>query len=57
MEVVKLSDEEDLYRLRMRDYRIIYQIQDRILSILHYENRASERCLSLSIAALNKYYF
>lgn len=30
----KLSGEEDLYRLRVGDYRIIYQIQERALLIL-----------------------
>jgi mRNA interferase RelE/StbE len=32
--VVKLADEDDLYRLRVGDYRLIYQIQNEILVIL-----------------------
>jgi mRNA interferase RelE/StbE len=34
MGVVKLAAKEDLYRLRMGNYRIIYRIQDPVLSIL-----------------------
>jgi mRNA interferase RelE/StbE len=34
MGVVKLAAEEDLYRLRMGNYRIIYRIQDPVLSIV-----------------------
>lgn len=30
----KLSGEENLYRIRSGDYRIIYQIQDKILLVL-----------------------
>ena len=32
--VVKLSGEDDLYRIRVGDYRIIYRIQDNHLLIL-----------------------
>jgi mRNA interferase RelE/StbE len=32
--VVKLSGEDDLYRIRVGDYRIIYRIQDNYLLIL-----------------------
>jgi mRNA interferase RelE/StbE len=32
--VEKLSDAEDLYRIRVGDYRVIYQIQDQALVIL-----------------------
>lgn len=32
--VKKLSGEEDLYRLRVGDYRILYQIQERRLVVL-----------------------
>ena len=32
--VKKLKGEKDLYRLRVGDYRVIYQIQDRFLLIL-----------------------
>jgi mRNA interferase RelE/StbE len=32
--VEKLSGEEDLYRVRVGDYRILYQIHDRILLVL-----------------------
>ena len=32
--VVKLAGEEDLYRIRVGDYRIIYSIQDDQLLIL-----------------------
>jgi mRNA interferase RelE/StbE len=32
--VVKLSSEEDLYRIRSGDYRIIYSIADDILIVL-----------------------
>jgi len=32
--VKKLEGEEDLYRLRVGDYRIIYQVQDKALLIL-----------------------
>ena len=32
--VVKLSGEDDLYRIRVGDYRIIYSIQDHRLLIL-----------------------
>jgi mRNA interferase RelE/StbE len=32
--VVKLSGEDDLYRIRVGDYRIIYSIQDNHLLIL-----------------------
>lgn len=32
--VVKLMNEESLYRIRLGDYRVIYQIQDKILLIL-----------------------
>ena len=32
--VVKLSGEDDLYRIRVGDYRIIYRIQDNQLLIL-----------------------
>ncbi len=30
----KLAGEEDLYRLRVGDYRIIYQVQDKVLLVL-----------------------
>lgn len=32
--VKKLTADEDLYRLRVGDYRVIYQIQDEVLLIL-----------------------
>jgi len=32
--VKKLSGEENLYRIRIRNYRVIYQIQDDVLLIL-----------------------
>ena len=32
--VVKLTNEDNLYRIRAGDYRVIYQIQDKILLIL-----------------------
>jgi mRNA interferase RelE/StbE len=32
--VVKLSATENLYRVRIGDYRIIYQIKDRVLLII-----------------------
>lgn len=32
--VVKLSGEENLYRIRLSDYRIVYEIQDDALLIL-----------------------
>ncbi len=32
--VKKLSGEEDLYRIRIRNYRVIYKIEDNILLIL-----------------------
>lgn len=32
--VEKLAGEEDLYRIRVGDYRVIYQIQDKILLVL-----------------------
>jgi mRNA interferase RelE/StbE len=32
--VKKLAGEDELYRLRVGDYRIIYQIQDKVLLIL-----------------------
>ena len=32
--VQKLASEEELYRLRVGDYRIIYQIQDKVLLVL-----------------------
>jgi len=32
--VEKLSGEENLYRIRVRDYRIIYQIRDKVLLVL-----------------------
>ena len=32
--IIKLAGEEDLYRLRVGDYRIIYQMQGRRLVIL-----------------------
>lgn len=32
--VLKLEGEENLYRVRVGDYRIIYQIQDRVLLIV-----------------------
>ena len=31
---IKLTNEDDLYRIRVGDYRAIYQIQDKILLIL-----------------------
>lgn len=31
---VKLSGEDELYRVRVGDYRIVYQIQDRVLLVL-----------------------
>ena len=31
---VKLAGEDDLYRVRVGDYRIVYQIQDRVLLVL-----------------------
>ncbi|HEX6573503.1 MAG TPA: type II toxin-antitoxin system RelE/ParE family toxin, partial [Gemmatimonadaceae bacterium] len=31
---VKLSGDEDLYRIRTGDYRIIYSVVDRVLTIL-----------------------
>ncbi len=31
---VKLAGEDDLYRVRAGDYRIVYQIQDRVLLVL-----------------------
>ena len=30
----KLTDEDDLYRLRIGDYRVIYQVQDKVLLVL-----------------------
>ena len=30
----KLTGEEELYRLRVGDYRVIYQIQDKVLLVL-----------------------
>ena len=32
--VKKLAGEEELYRLRVGDYRIVYQIQDKVLLVL-----------------------
>ena len=32
--VKKLSGKEDIYRLRIGDYRVIYQVQNKILIIL-----------------------
>ena len=32
--VTKLSTEESLYRVRAGDYRVIYQIQDKVLLVL-----------------------
>jgi len=32
--VVKLSGEEDLYRIRVGDYRVVYQIEDENLIVL-----------------------
>lgn len=32
--VKKLKGEDDLYRLRVGDYRVIYQVQDRVLLVL-----------------------
>jgi len=32
--VEKLSAEDDLYRIRAGDYRVIYQIQDKVLLVL-----------------------
>ena len=32
--VLKMEGEEDLYRVRVGDYRIIYEIQDRVLLIV-----------------------
>jgi mRNA interferase RelE/StbE len=32
--VVKLSGEDDLYRIRVRDHRVIYSIQDNRLLVL-----------------------
>jgi mRNA interferase RelE/StbE len=32
--VVKLTDEDDLYRLRVGEYRIVYKIQDSQLIVL-----------------------
>ncbi len=32
--VKKLAGEEELYRLRVGDYRIIYQVRDRVLVVL-----------------------
>lgn len=32
--VKKLSGEDNLYRIRIRNYRVIYQIQDNVLLIL-----------------------
>lgn len=32
--VMKLTHEDNLYRIRLGDYRVIYQIQDKILLIL-----------------------
>lgn len=32
--VIKLAEEEDLYRIRVGDYRIIYSIQDTQLLVL-----------------------
>lgn len=32
--VVKLSGDENLYRIRSGDYRIIYEIVDRVLTVL-----------------------
>ena len=31
---IKLAGEPDLYRIRVGDYRIIYQVRDRILTVL-----------------------
>jgi mRNA interferase RelE/StbE len=30
----KLTGEDDLYRLRVGDYRVIYQVQDKVLLVL-----------------------
>ncbi|MDJ0762988.1 MAG: type II toxin-antitoxin system RelE/ParE family toxin [Myxococcota bacterium] len=32
--VKKLSGEDDIYRIRVRDYRVIYQIRDDVLVIV-----------------------
>jgi mRNA interferase RelE/StbE len=32
--VEKLQGEDDLYRIRIGDYRVVYQIQDKVLLIL-----------------------
>jgi mRNA interferase RelE/StbE len=32
--VIKLAGDENLYRVRVGDYRIIYQIQDKVLVVL-----------------------
>ena len=32
--VKKLSDEDDIYRIRVGDYRIIYQIRDAVLVVV-----------------------
>lgn len=32
--IVKMEGEENLYRVRVGDYRIIYQVQDRMLLIV-----------------------
>lgn len=31
---IKLSGKEDMYRIRVGDYRIIYEVQDKVLLIL-----------------------
>ncbi len=31
---VKLSGDKDLFRIRVGDYRIVYQVQDRVLVVL-----------------------
>lgn len=32
--VKKLSSREDLYRIRVGDYRVIYQVQDKVLLVV-----------------------
>jgi mRNA interferase RelE/StbE len=34
MGAVKLAGEDELYRVRSGDYRVVYQIQDRVLLVL-----------------------
>ena len=43
--ITKMKGEDDFHKIRIGNYRVIYQIHEDVLSYSNGKNRASQRCL------------